>query len=67
MTQPVPARHWEPAVSGFIRLIAVAAVIACLLAGFIIAFATLSPNSFKTWISVGIIAAGVFGGCLIIL
>jgi hypothetical protein len=69
MTQPAtPAPgyrslgYWSP-----IRLIAVAATIATLLAGFMIVFANLTGNSFKDWIATGIIAAGVALGCILIL
>jgi hypothetical protein len=47
--------------------LAVVATIACLVAGFIIAFTTPTPSSLKDWISVGIISAGVALGCVIIL
>lgn len=68
MTAPAPRRwNWEPGPVGLLRLIAVAAVIACLLAGFIIAFGTLSANDFQTWTAVGLVSAGVFGACLLIL
>jgi hypothetical protein len=68
MTQPAPASpRLTPQASLFIRLLAVAATVACLLAGFMIAFATLSPTSLKDWIATGLIGAGVALGCMIIL
>jgi hypothetical protein len=69
MTQPAtPAPgyrslgYWSP-----IRLIAVAATVAALVAGFIIAFGNPTANSLKDWIATGIIAAGVALGCILIL
>ena len=60
-----PRRTWEPGPAGLVRLIAVAATVACLLAGFIIAFATLTGSSLTAWIATGLIAAGVALACLI--
>ena len=54
--------YWNP-----VRLLAVAAVIACLVCGFVVAFSTLNASSFKDWVAAGIIAAGVALGCLIIV
>jgi hypothetical protein len=45
--------------------LAVAAAIATLIVGFVIAFGNLSATSFKDWVAAGIIAAGVALGCLI--
>jgi hypothetical protein len=65
MTAPVPAYrqpgYWNP-----LRLLAVAATIATLVVGFVIAFGNLSASSLKDWIASGIIAAGVALACLII-
>jgi hypothetical protein len=47
--------------------LAVVATVACLVAGFIIAFTTPSATSLKDWIATGIISAGVALGCAIIL
>lgn len=69
MTAPAPGpgprygrEYWSP-----IRLIAVAATIATLLAGFMILFAKLSPNSMKDWIATGLIAAGVALACMLVV
>ena len=67
MTQPVApayrqAGYWHP-----FRLLAVAATIATLVVGFVIAFGNLSASSFKDWVAAGIIAAGVALGCLILV
>lgn len=67
MTQPAPVNRWGPGYTPLVRLLAAAAVIACLVAGFIIAFSTLTAKNLQTWTAVGIIAAGVFGACLIFL
>jgi hypothetical protein len=70
MTQPqagYPYRVVGPA-SLFIRLLAIAATIACLVAGFIIAFSSnLSASSFRDWVATGIISAGVALGCVLIV
>jgi hypothetical protein len=68
MTAPAAGpRYNQPGYWSPIRLIAVAATIACLVAGFIIAFGNPTANSLKDWIATGIIAAGVALGCIIIL
>lgn len=69
MTQPAPGYGYRVAgpASLFVRLIAVAATIATLLAGFIIAFGSPSATSLKDWIATGLIGAGVALGCMIIL
>jgi hypothetical protein len=54
--------YWHP-----LRLLAVAATIATLVIGFVIAFGNLSASSLTNWIAAGIIAAGVALGCLIIV
>lgn len=54
--------YWHP-----FRLLAVAATIATLVVGFVIAFGNLSASSFKDWVAAGIIAAGVALGCLILV
>jgi hypothetical protein len=55
--------YWSP-----IRLLAIVATVACLLAGFFIAFSTnLSATTLRDWIATGIISAGVALGCMIIL
>jgi hypothetical protein len=64
--QPVGPRL-TPQASLLVRLLAVAATVACLVAGFIIAFGNPTGNSFKDWIATGIISAGVALGCAIIL
>ena len=67
--QPAPARgpFLSAQASLFVRLLAVVATVACLVAGFIIAFTTPSATSYKDWIATGIISAGVALGCVIIL
>lgn len=62
-----PARYSQPGYWSPLRLLAVAATIATLVIGFVIAFGNLSGSSFKDWVAAGIIAAGVALGCLIIV
>lgn len=66
MTAPAGPR-FTPQASLFLRLLAVAATIATLLAGFIIAFGNPSATSLKDWIATGLIGAGVALGCLIVV
>jgi hypothetical protein len=66
MTQPVGPRV-SPQASILIRLLAVAATVACLLAGFIIAFGTLTGSSLQTWTATGLISAGVALACMLIV
>jgi len=49
------------------RLVAVAAVIATILAGFMVVFANLTGNSLTDWIATGLIGAGVALAIILIL
>jgi hypothetical protein len=62
-----PRRTWDPGPAGLLRLLAVAATIATILAGLFIAFANLTGDSLTAWIATGLIAAGVALACLIIV
>jgi hypothetical protein len=67
MSPPPPPAYRQPGYWSPLRLLAVVATVACLLAGFVIVFGNLSATSLKDWIATGIISAGVALGCMIIV
>lgn len=67
MTAPQTPTYRQPGYWSPVRLIAVAAVIATILCGFMVIFATLSATSLTNWTGAGLVSAGVALACMIIL